>query len=150
MPSLSLFASFIMEEHFSISRRGLIYFILLNGVVFAANILFKNCILLFMLDQKLSTKVSVITTSSKDRKVFAQIEKAQTFAGQIIGSYSSGWSFFYKICFDVVLEKDMIEVRNPVSSGWGFYQSTLVTSILGRFDFSDLSIWELMSIISMP
>ena len=79
------FASFIMEEHFSISRRGLIYFILLNGLlVYAANILFKNYYSSIHARSKNSTKVFVITTSSRIEKFFAQIEKAQDFAGQIV------------------------------------------------------------------
>lgn len=104
------FASFIMEEHFSISRRGLIYFILLNGLlVYAANILFKNYYSSIHARSKNSTKVFVITTSSRVGKFFAQIEKAQDFAGQIVAVTVVDDPSFTSSAFDVVLEKDMIE-----------------------------------------
>ena len=73
------FSSFVMEEHFSISRRGLIYFILLNGLlVYATNILFKKYYSSIYARSKNSTKVFVITTSSRIEKFFAQIEKHKT------------------------------------------------------------------------
>ena len=99
-----------MEDHFSISRRGLIYFILLNGLlVYAANILFKNYYSSIHARSKNSTKVFVITTSSRVGKFFAQIEKAQDFAGQIVAVTVVDDPSFTSPAFDAVLEKDMIE-----------------------------------------
>lgn len=104
------FSSFMMEERFSISRRGLIYFIVLNVLfIYSTNVLVKKYYSSVYPKSKNSKKLFIITIKSRLNRILTQFEQAQDFVGEIVAITVVDDPFFESQEFNVVAEKDMIE-----------------------------------------
>ena len=100
----------MMEERFSISRRGLIYFIVLNTLfIYSTNILVKKYYSSVYSKSKNSKKLFIITVKSRLNQILTQFEQAQDFVGEVVAITVVDDPFFESQEFNIVAEKDMIE-----------------------------------------
>ena len=79
------FASFMMQDSFSISRRGLIYFVIVNAaLVYFVNLAFKRYQKTVYPNLKNSKRVFLITTGDSLDKVFERLQESFDIGGRIV------------------------------------------------------------------
>ncbi len=79
------FASFMMQDRFSISRRGLIYFVIVNAaLVYFVNLAFKRYQKTVYPNLKNSKRVFLITTGDSLDKVFDRLQESFDIGGRIV------------------------------------------------------------------
>lgn len=104
------FASFIMEDHFPISRRGLIYFILINGlVIYTTNTFIKRYYSIIYPNSKNSKRIFLITAKSRASYVLERLKNSQSLGGKLVAVTLVDDATFQHSDFEVVPEKEIIQ-----------------------------------------
>ena len=79
------FVSFMMEDRFSISRRGLVYFVFINAtLVYFVNLAFKRYHKSVYPNLKNSKRIFLITAGNALEKVFDRLQSSSDIGGKIV------------------------------------------------------------------
>ena len=149
------FASFIMEDQFSISRRGLIYFILMNAfVVYTTNIIIKRYYLIIYPNSKNSKRIFLITAKSRVSYVLERLETSQTLGGKLVAVTLIDDSDFQHTDFDIVPKEEIIQyaTRSVIDEVFINIPSELykVDSLISQFEQMGIVVNVSINILDFP